>query len=443
MLQQVPKLVQFWPRARDAKFSRDGLQVAVAVGNEAYVFKLATMDRIGPLPHASPVVAVYFTPAADRLVTLARDPSAEHLREPHATMGRIWDAHSGKPLTETKRLDDSSFGKHGEPPDIEFTPDGERLLAVNHHLLNRHYVRMSIHVFDSRCLELLSDKFAYHHNDEYLDFHLSPDRTRIFTRQGVPYTGKTVDEEDWKSPRSLPQSWDLMSGGPVFPPLDHPLDYTGDADYSPDGKHIVTSANDRVNVWDAQTGRLVREFKTQGSADVTFYADGKSLFVTGDGQTWWWEIATGELKYEWAHDGRFIVDPHGQSVVWNDKGNGESYIKNVTLKDSPEVRLPKHYSVAFSPDGSRLAFTPVGHYEAGDYVIRNVMDVRRSNDAFPLTPPWRFAGTLSHDGRYYLCVDDREDIGVWLWDLNTKSKLVQPFPDNRVQTIRDVAFSED
>ena len=450
MVQDAPELVRFWPDASDAKFSSDGRQLAIAIGDQAFVLQLGTRTRVGPLPHDKPVVAVYFTPDG-QLVTLSRTPqnAAREISEP--TMGRVWDSESGDPLTPSTRLDDPAFEGIGEPK-IEFSPDGSRLLAVNFHQLNRDYTRLSIHVFDGRTLERLASDFAYHNNDEFHGYYyLSPDRSRVLTLKGVPFTGKGEDEEGWPETRP-PRLSDLMTGAAIGPPLQVEIvgaqnvwypadDYGGDAAFNSDGTLVLIGGNDGASVWDAATGELRQRYENHADHvwRVQFHPDGRHVFTADPKTAYFWDVTTGETLNEWEFDDVFAVDASARFVLWDEAGTSNGYVQDRNLGESVISFTRPTWNTVFCRDGSRFQSDRRGHYD-GEQYIDGRSEVRRSIDAHALTPPMRFRGALSSNGLHLLAHDE---IGIWLWKIADDSRLLQPVAGLDSTRLRDVAFSGD
>ena len=81
--------------------------------------------------------------------------------------------------------------------------------------------------------------FSLRHEDWVMAAQFSPDGKRIVTAS-ADHTARV---------------WDAQTGQPLTEPLKH-ADQVTAAQFSPDGKRIVTaSADNTARVWDAQTGQ--------------------------------------------------------------------------------------------------------------------------------------------------------------------------------------------
>lgn len=122
-------------------------------------------------------------------------------------LGRVWSARTAEPLGPPVPLHDPRVEDRGASSfEPLFTPDGKRMLVVNYGMMGRYYTRMSIRVFDARTLEFLGGDFAHHHPDEGFEYAVSPDRTKILTLRGIPFTGKSNSEENWPKGGAIPAS---------------------------------------------------------------------------------------------------------------------------------------------------------------------------------------------------------------------------------------------
>ncbi len=431
MLRDLPRLAGFWANAVDGEFSRDGSKIAIAVGNEAQVFKLPEMQKIPVMPHQHPIVSVTFTPQADRLATVTRSPEG-------VPECRIWNAETGQPITDDLDLKDREYNMR-EIPSIHFTPDGKKFTAVYAGLYNRWHAKMVMRVFDSETMHQVSKTFAHHSGLDYTaGYHvLSPDALHLAVPRGASASDKRIPwtEDDFPDDTDFPQQYDLITAEPVHPPLKHQLDFYGSPKYSPDGSLIATAHKGVVKVWNSADGTLIQEFKLddQSRARVRFFADGKSLFILGDRKVAWRDLESRKIFRQWTHDDKFILDPTERYAAYG-ATNGVDYVSQLHPEnadvDVEQHPLPDFYAVKFSPDGSRFILKPEGHDEAGEYVSPPYQ-IFGSAQGHAITAPWRFNGAgiaepFSQNGRYFLTWFKGE--GIWLWDLDQREQLVESFP---------------
>ena len=137
--------------------------------------------------------------------------------------------------------------------------------------------------------------------------------------------------------------------------------------WSPDGRYLASGAGDnRVHVWNAETGRLLRKFTghTRSVVSLAWSPDGRYLASGSDDNTVRvWEASTGQLQrtltghtnwvnsVAWSPDGRYLASGSKDRTVcvWKfETGQRVQVIAEIAGTD--EVN-----SVAWSPDGRFLA----------------------------------------------------------------------------------------
>jgi WD40 repeat protein len=243
----------------------------------------------------------------------------------------IWDVETGQRV--------STFQHSFQSPVLgeSFSPDGKRIL---------YRFEDSVQIWDAG-----SDKKLFS-IDGYFGLPLwSPDSRRIAAGSG---DGIKI--------------WDAETGAAVRTITGH-TEYVNEARYSPDGRRIVSCADDKLlKIWDAETGREIRSLS--GHTDLIIAAA-----WSPDGR----RIASGSAAQEktiriWdAESGRTLRTITGQggrinALAYSPDGKKIAAVtledRAVKLYDVETGRLIKNIpvennagacSLAWSPDGKRLA----------------------------------------------------------------------------------------
>jgi WD40 repeat protein len=157
--------------------------------------------------------------------------------------------------------------------------------------------------------------------------------------------------------------WDAETGKELVQLKGH-TDWVYSADFSPDGKKVVTASEDETaRIWDAETGKELVQLKghTEWVCSADFSPDGKKVVTASDDLTARiWDAETGkelvQLKghTDWVNSADF--SPDGKKVVTASSDKTARIWDAETGKEL--VQLKGHtnsvYSADFSPDGKKV-----------------------------------------------------------------------------------------
>jgi len=226
----------------DVAFSPDGSRVVAAYDDRvARVWDTASGREISVLRgHQKELMSARFSPDGRRIVSASDDQTA-----------RVWDAESGRELRILE----------GHTKDVnaaEFSPDGSRIVTGS--------LDGSVRLWDAETMKLISNWTVCATN------HLA------FSQDGrylaVSCTGYLLYLYDAVTGRRVAT---LTHERPLYR-----------ANFSPDGRRIVTISYDRtLRVWDLGTSLLLRTIPiTRGEPmDAKFSPDGQQIAVASDNGT--------------------------------------------------------------------------------------------------------------------------------------------------------------
>jgi WD40 repeat protein len=137
---------------------------------------------------------------------------------------------------------------------------------------------------------------------------------------------------------------------------------------SPDGRWVATGSHwwdgrsSTARIWDAQSGRHVRDLPLNYSAIPDFSSDGRWLATTAYGGVKLWQVGTWEQKAVLGY-GVFAFSPDGRLLAVNDVVEAIRLVDPNTGREVARLIGPEsaYKAVAMTADGTRLIATGLGH----------------------------------------------------------------------------------
>jgi WD40 repeat protein len=270
----------------------------------------------------------------------------------------------------------------------------------------------------------------------------SPERYGVVTAVFSPDGQRLLTGHDGHGAGAPAQLWDVKTGKPVGPPLEHLGTVTAVA-FSPDGKRILTGSYDGMGrVWDARTGKplgppLQHQGKVNGKVNVVaFSPDGKSVLTGSDDRTTrLWEVATGKAlgpplangsvqTVAFSPDGRIALT-HGPLRLWDVRTCEPLGGRFGDLPKSPANPVTWPITVAFCADGRSLLISYQGSVQRWEVRTRKVLGPR-----LPLPHPDAVVTAFHPDGKTVLLRHQEKGKGSIMqpWDLAADQALGPPVP---------------
>jgi WD40 repeat protein len=364
-------------------FSPDGRRLAGSASDWAVkVWDVQTGRQALELKgHTGFVYSVAFSPDGTRLASGSLDLTV-----------KVWDAQSGQQIPTLK-------GHTGWMTSVAFSPDGGRLAGGS--------TDQTVKVWDAQTgqqtLELKG------HTDNVSSVAFSPDGRRIASGSGSPFRlGQRRKPGEVKV-------WDAQTGQQTLELKGH-TDNVSSVAFSPDGKRLACGSGGRdaqgrvlpgeAKVWDAHSGREVLTLKGHTGAvlSVAFSPDSRRLASgSSDKTVKVWDAQTGQqllaLKgHEYAVNS-VAFSPDGKHVASGSGGGyaqpGEVKVWDVSMSTEGRqtggqqtLSLQGHTlavtSVAFSPDGKRIASGAKESYISGESGELKVWDAQTGRQTLEL-----------------------------------------------------------
>ena len=429
-----------WPFKGDVVFSPDGTLLAVDDAGHINLWEVSTGNKLASFRgYASS--SVVFSPDGTKLASGMVD-----------TTVRLWEISKGKNIT-------SFTGHTKQVISVAFSPDGTKLASGS--------VDTTIKLWEisaGKNAALLTG-----HTDDVVSLVFSPDGTKLASGS----RDNTI------------KLWEVATGKNIATRADH-VGWVSSVAFSPDGKKLASGAlNGTVRLWKADTLHpitMIQVPRGGHSKAVAFSPDGAllahtrgdlgevalwnisagkvvgtitghhtgvfSLAFSPDGTTLATKVSYGEVKLWDVATGRYLGTPK-RNAGWTHSyaysevnsilamiGTTEVYLRDISTGQHIGALVGRHTeqitSVAFSPDGTRLASG------SGDNSVK-LWDVSTET----------CIATLEHLGTVYFVAfspdgltlaSASEDKTVKLWDVSTESNFAIL---EHKDSVNSVAFSPD
>ena len=450
------------------KFTAQLQQMAAGIAKREAEHRLGTLSQVnglrlmeqGSFPHA----LLWLTEA---LRWDQADPERTQVQQQRLTA--LY--HHGPKLLRVWPLE-------GSTPYAAFTPDGRRIVALSRHsprgLLDMPDIKSAVRVLnvarEETPLPFLSP-VAFISGAELsrdgrfvltvTDFALGSHEVQVWNADtgrtiGKPWRtfGRMVraalspDGKDCAIAQSDGTAWimDTLTGERIHRPLDHVGWPVHSAEFSPDGRWLVTTTQEGnssdmpslARIWDLASGTLVGKPLEHPSLirAAHFSPDSRQLLVLGWEGTRFWDVATGRpASVQLPANSRptqAVFSPDGRRLLTGEYSAARLWDVETGMQVGPNLRHDLQVRhLAFSPDG-RYVVTGSGGQGRREGEAR----VWDAATGLPVTPPLPHQLPVLHvafspDGRYILTAggdpdSHGQDGEVRLWEVFALQAREQP-----------------
>jgi WD40 repeat protein len=347
-------------RSEAAAFSHDGRRIAAVAGNIVEVWDAVSGDDLARKleGHWLALLDAALSPDGSRAVTASEDRTL-----------KLWNAHTGEELATLR-------GHRLPASRVVFTPDGTRIISSGGSKQGWVVNNPSpgeLKVWDAETgVELLSLPGLQYPS---YGVAVSPDGRDVVSAGGW-------DAPQSQAPTGEVKVWHADANNETAVLGGH-LARVTQAFYTPNGKHIVTVANQSphmIHLWNAKTGQAVAAFLGSASS-ITFTPDGARMAVSSNNSTVKvWDLESGNEVLS--------LSGHIASAITTTPGFTTSRYNNA-------IR-----SLSFSRDGKKLL--------SSDGKLTKVWDVASGRELFTVThPTFCSIASFRPDGQRLVTAEDK------------------------------------
>lgn len=328
---------------RSAQLS-DGKMIAIVkFGQPTMILELPSKKRLYNLQIHSDV---QFSPDGKWIVSISEDDSL-----------KIWEA-------ETGRLLHNLLAHEADISSVQFSPNGKWILTASYDKTAKVW-----DVNTGKLIHILSGHTNYLSSAQF-----SLDNSRIITTSMNRYHQIMTDKlfANFDSTKTLIDNneinkikkhsgikiWNSFSGECLFDLLGH-TDYVNSAQFSPDGKWIVTASYDNTSkIWDALTGKHRFDLKHNGVVESAQFSSNSKWIITAsrDHNTKIWETKSGKKLHtltghtnsvrsaRFSTNGKYIITTgdDNKTIIWEAE-TGKLLYTRLQLTNGDWLVYDEHY----------------------------------------------------------------------------------------------------